>query len=144
MKLRPLGWRVYLKLEDGEDGTEVPTKLKELEFQIRRGMDENAIKRNLSSDDVGVVVALGPLAYMRQDLQGNRSPEQWEPWCKVGDRVVFGRHSGKLVKDTDSGDWLYLCNDEDIQSVIESENFEALGSSVEQEIEQYQIHNIEE
>jgi co-chaperonin GroES (HSP10) len=111
MKLRPVGWRVYLSLEDGEDGTEIPAKLKEMEFQIKRGMDENAIRRNMASDDVGTIVAIGPLAWMRQDLQGNRKEKEWQPWAHVGDRVVFGRHSGKLVKEPDSGEWLYLCND---------------------------------
>ena len=134
MQLKPCGWRVYIRPSEGEDGLELSEELKKLDFKIRRGMDENAIKRNLSSDDVGYIVSVGPLAWQRQDLQGNRKPEQWQDWAKVGDKVVYGRHSGKLVKDDDSGEWFYLCNDEDIQSVIEVEDMNKLQASVEAEL----------
>jgi co-chaperonin GroES (HSP10) len=41
-----------------------------------------------------------------------------EPWAKVGDRVYFSRHAGKIVKDNNGEEFLIM-NDEDITCVIE-------------------------
>ncbi len=135
MRLKPVGWRVYIRMDEAEEGVQISEELKKINFEIRRGIDENEIRRSIASEDIGTVVSIGPLAWMRQDLQGNRGPEQWEQWAQVGDRVVFGRHAGKLVREPTNGEWLMLVNDEDIQSVIEPDNFD----SVEAELAQYKF-----
>ncbi len=135
MQLRPLGWKVYVTMDDAEDGVNVNEALAAMGFEIRRGMDEQEIRRSIASEDVGTIVAIGPHAWMRSDLQGGRERGQWEQWAKVGDRVIFGRNAGKLVRDRELGQWLMMVNDEDIQSVIEKPDFTA----IEQELDQLEI-----
>jgi co-chaperonin GroES (HSP10) len=56
----------------------------------------------------GIVIALGNTCYH----------DQPEPWCKVGDRVVFGKYSGifRIGKD----DKTYrIINDLDVVAVLE-------------------------
>lgn len=119
MRLKPVGWRVYVRPHGGEEGVVVPGELKKLGFEVRMGMDENETRRNVLSLEMGWIVAVGPIAWMRQDMQGTRKPEEWEPWAKVGDQVIFGKYAGKLVRDPDQATYYMLMNDEDIQSVVE-------------------------
>ena len=119
MKLKPLGWRLYVKPHEGEDGVTVPDELKKLNFEIRQGMDANEIRRNVLSLEMGKVVSLGPLCWMKFQYQKSFFPWKWQPWAKVGDTVIFGKYAGKLVRDPDSANYFMLMNDEDIQSIIE-------------------------
>jgi len=118
-------------MDDAEEATNVTEELAKLGFQIRRGMDEQEIRRSIASEDVGTVVALGPHCWMRADLQGGRERGQWEQWVKVGDRVIFGRNSGKLVRENSTGEWLMMINDEDVQAIIDPPDF----TQVEQELD---------
>lgn len=144
MRLKPVGWKVYLRMDDAKTGLEVSKELATMGFEIRRGMDEHEIRRSIASEDIGTIVAIGPLAWRRQDLQGIREQSQWENWVEVGDRVVFGRHAGKLIREPTSGEWLMLVNDEDIQSIILPEDTESLAERVEAEIEHQENNNLEE
>lgn len=130
MRLKPLNWKIFVE-PIGEELQDLPETLAKIGLEIRRGTDEDEIRRTVSSDDIGTVVAIGPLAWQRQDLQGNRPEACWLPWCKVGDTVIFGRHAGKLKRDPDSGKWFMLINDEDIQAVIEPEDFSAVEAELE-------------
>ena len=67
--------------------------------------------------DRGTVVQVGPLAWNHLD----RESPNWQPWCKVGDRVVFARYSGKTLKHPETEEEFFLMNDEDIQVVLEEE-----------------------
>lgn len=59
----------------------------------------------------GTVVAVGINAWKAFD--------DGQPWAKVGDKVVFRKYAGEVVKD---GDIEYrVVNDEDTLCVIESE-----------------------
>jgi co-chaperonin GroES (HSP10) len=64
--------------------------------------------------DTGVVVQIGPTAF--NDFGGV------DNWCKVGDRVSYTRHGGKMLSDPEDANtkWLVL-NDEDIIMVWEKE-----------------------
>ncbi len=53
------------------------------------------------------VVSLGNTAYK----------DQPEPWCKVGDRVVFARYAGTERKGAD-GQMYRLINDLDVKGVL--------------------------
>lgn len=57
--------------------------------------------------DTGIIVQLGPTAY--NDFGGR------EHWCKVGDKVSYTRHGGKIIHNPDDKEekWLVL-NDEDV------------------------------
>lgn len=56
------------------------------------------------------VIALGSTAYN----------DQPEPWCSVGDRVVFARYAGTERKGAD-GKMYRLINDLDVKAVLEGE-----------------------
>jgi len=71
-------------------------------------IDEKAERAATGS---GVVVQIGPACW----------PDQ-EPWCKVGDHIIFARHSGKFHKDVDTGEDYVMINDEDVQIVIIEED----------------------
>lgn len=58
----------------------------------------------------GEVVAVGPSAWV--DFKT-------DPWCKVGDRVIFAKFAGRFVIDPDFPDTkLIILNDEDILAVV--------------------------
>ena len=42
-------------------------------------------------------------------------------WCKVGDKVIFGKYAGKMVENRDTGEEFMVINDDDIQLVIVEE-----------------------
>lgn len=44
--------------------------------------------KHTCDSDIGVVIELGHTAYKNMDDES--------PWCKVGDRVMFQKHAGKL------------------------------------------------
>lgn len=69
-------------------------------------------RKEATAVDTGVVLQIGPVAF--QDRGGA------ENWCKVGDRVSYARHGGKIVKDPTNPENKYLVlNDEDICLVWE-------------------------
>jgi co-chaperonin GroES (HSP10) len=132
MRLKPLNWKIFIEPTPDGEGMDLPETLASIGLTIRRGMSEDEIRRSVASDDVGTVVALGPLCWQRQDLQGNKPPQDWEPWCKVGDKVIYGKHAGKLKQDPASGKWFMLVNDEDIQAVIEPDDFSEVEAQLEE------------
>lgn len=56
----------------------------------------------------GVVIALGNTCYH----------DQPEPYCKVGDRVIFGKYSG-IFREGKDGNMYRVINDLDVVAVIE-------------------------
>lgn len=58
--------------------------------------------------DIGVVIEIGHTAYMNMDDN--------KPWCKVGDRVMFQKHAGKL-DPTDPSEMVRLLKDIDVIQV---------------------------
>lgn len=67
--------------------------------------------------DRGTVVQVGPMCWRNYDYD---QPD-WKPWAKEGDRVIFARYAGKVVKNPDTEEEFFLMNDEDIQVVLEEE-----------------------
>ena len=58
----------------------------------------------------GIVVAMGNTCYS----------DQPEPWCKIGDRVVFGKYSGIIRKGKD-GKTYRIINDLDVVATVEGD-----------------------
>jgi len=59
---------------------------------------------------VGNVVDIGSTAW--KDFGG-------EPWCKIGDRVVFAKYAGRSIVDPDAPEVEFvILNDEDILAVV--------------------------
>ena len=56
----------------------------------------------------GIVVAMGNTCYT----------DQAETWCKVGDRVVFGKYSG-IIREGKDGKKYRIINDLDVVATIE-------------------------
>ena len=56
----------------------------------------------------GIVVAMGNTCYA----------DQPEPWCAVGDRVVFGKYSG-IIREGKDGKKYRVVNDLDVVATIE-------------------------
>lgn len=72
-------------------------------------------RKEATAVDTGVVLQIGPVAFV--DRGGV------ENWCKVGDRISYARHGGKMVKDpTDVNTKYLVLNDEDVILVWENGN----------------------
>lgn len=68
------------------------------------------VRREEMGQTEATVLALGNTAYS----------DQPEPWCQVGDRVVFARYAGTERKGSD-GRMYRLINDLDVKGVLEGE-----------------------
>lgn len=99
-----VGQRVLVRPDD-------PEKKTEWGLVLPASWDE---KRERQALDCGTVLAIGSLAW--KDFKDDT------PWCKIGDRVVFARHSGKFMVDPeDDKKEVVLIKDEDVQCVIVGE-----------------------
>ena len=104
----PTGWRILImpynppKISKG--GIAIPDEVHE---------------RERLSTNVGLVMAVGPLAYKDHAKFGdpNNPNAPWNPWCQEKDWVLFGRYAGSRFK-IDGGE-LRLLNDDEILAVIE-------------------------
>jgi len=66
-----------------------------------------------ASQQFGRVIAIGATCWSMAD------GTPLEPWCKVGDRVVFSKHAGRFVYDPTDNDAEYMIiNDTDIIAVL--------------------------
>ncbi len=61
----------------------------------------------------GIVVAMGNTCYDRQPT----------PWCKVGDRIIFGKYSG-IIREGNDGKSYRIINDEDVVGTVEEKHDE--------------------
>lgn len=68
-------------------------------------------KRQQLAEIRGRVIALGSTAYSDQD----------EPFCKVGDRVIFAKYSGIVYDGKDKVEYRVI-NDLDVVSIIDEES----------------------
>lgn len=104
MAIRPCGHRLVVKQVELEEHDEVFKNAKQAGLVFL----EKDLKAEQSAIDKGVVVSIGATAF--KDFGG-------DPWCKVGDTVVYARHAGKRIED--SGEEFLCLNDEDIVAVLE-------------------------
>ena len=95
----PKGHRVLIKAEEVEElskgGIALPSEI---------------TKRQQLAEIRGRVIELGSTAYSDQD----------EPFCKVGDRVIFAKYSGIVYDGKDKVEYRVI-NDLDVVSVIDEE-----------------------
>jgi len=101
MRFKPLGHRVLVKTDKIEEKT-------------RGGLyvPENALERKQAEHVYGTVEGIGATAWKAFD-DGN-------PWAEVGDRVVFAKYGGFLLRD-DNGNEFRILNDEDLVAKIEEQ-----------------------
>ena len=104
---KPTGWRILILPFKGKKQTEGGILL-----------PDQAIEREALATVCGYVLKIGPLAYKDSQKFGNpQDPtENWLPWCKEGDWVIFGRYAGSRFK-IDGGE-VRLLNDDEILATI--------------------------
>lgn len=99
---------------------------REVQEQTKGGIliPETAVKRNAPCE--GTIIALGETAGWTETYRGQPDGTAQQTiiqTLEVGDKVIFGRHSGAWVdgtyKDTENNDGtLFICQDQDILAVI--------------------------
>ena len=109
MSIQPCGHRLVVKPFKQEEVDEVLKAAKKFGFQI---VNENQ-KREDASVDKGVVLSIGSTAW--KDFNS-------EPWCKVGDTILFAKFAGKFIEDPETKENLCILNDEDVVAVIGDNN----------------------
>ena len=108
----PTGWRIlimpYTPPKETKGGVTLPDEVHE---------------RERLSTVVGLVMAVGPLAYKDPNKFGDSTDSQksWEPWCKEKDWVLFGRYAGSRFK-IDGGE-LRILNDDEILAVVDDPSY---------------------
>jgi len=69
-------------------------------------------RRERAATHTGVVIDISPIAW--RDISGG------DPWCKIGDHIVFARHAGKVLEDLENPkEAVMAIRDEDVQCIIE-------------------------
>ena len=97
----PIGWRIMIQ-------DHKPAKITDGGIHLADESQDHAQFLNY----VGRVVELGPECYKHPKfLKG-------EPWCKVGDWIVFGRYAGQKIKFKGSDIVYRFVNDDEVLGVI--------------------------
>lgn len=89
---------------------------------VKKQEDEGGLILYSSTDDKeaereyamrGTVVAMGPCCY-------NLS---WhgDPWCKVGDKIMFPKYMGEIHRDLETGKVYRLLKDDKVRGIITKE-----------------------
>ena len=78
-------------------------------------------KMEAAGQQFGTVIAVGHTCWTNADGEA-----KVEPWCKVGDRILYARHAGRFVYDPfDRSKEFMVMNDTDVIAVItENEEFD--------------------
>jgi co-chaperonin GroES (HSP10) len=67
-------------------------------------------KREQMAQAEGEVVAIGDMAWIDQPSK--------EPWCKVGDKILFAKFAGMVIEGKDGNEYR-LISDLDVKAVFE-------------------------
>ena len=96
---KPTGWRLLV----------LPFKMKE---KTKGGIHlaETTLERQQVASQVGLVMAMGPDCYKDKD-------RFQEPWCKVGDWVIFARYAGSRIEI--EGGEVRLLNDDEVLATVQ-------------------------
>ena len=108
--LRVKGPRVLVRQDRLEEVDAVFASAKRAGIAIADTSKEKRLEQN--AVDEGIVVDIGTGCW-------NPPIGTGEPWCRIGDRVVFAKYAGSIRKE---GEDIYiLLNDEDILGVMDYE-----------------------
>ena len=110
--LKVVGHRVLVRPVTVEEVDETFAKAKSAGIVLIENEDD-ALRKN--AVDRGIVIGIGSTAY--KDFGG-------EPWCIIGDEVVFSRYAGKVITDPETKEKFTCLNDEDVVCVIYQEKTE--------------------
>lgn len=104
----PTGWTILIEpikvKEKSEGGIVLPSEVQKAEEYLRY---------------IGKVVAMGELCYLHEKFKPHPDASPL-PWCKVGDYVAHGQHSGQKmsVKKGDKTEEYRLVHDDEILAVV--------------------------
>lgn len=107
-KIKPIGKHLLVKPHRLEDVDPVYARAR------RAGIEMPELKEKVLAQravERATVVAVSPQAW-----------KDWfdgEPWCKVGDQVIFAKYAGHIIKEAEEE--FILLNDEDVLCIIEQE-----------------------
>lgn len=106
--IKPCGHRLVVKAYKHAEVDEVTKK--HLEFYKSLTIAGTETRADASVDK-GIVLSIGPTAW-KNDSFGH------DPWCKVGDEIIFAKFAGKIVTDPDTNEDVFILNDEDVVAVV--------------------------
>jgi co-chaperonin GroES (HSP10) len=115
MALKMMGHRILIKPDPVKEQTKLPEALRDLKFEVAKSVDQQ--RQEEVATTIGTIVSIGKMAWRAFD---GTHPD-WEPWCKVGDRVIFAKYGGKLIEDPVTLEKFMVLNDEDIYAKVEGE-----------------------
>lgn len=99
--ISPSGWRILVRDHEAKEVTDGGILL------TAQSQQDTA-----TLNYVGEVIELGPQAFIHPKfLKG-------EPWCKVGDFVLFGRYSGVKFQISGSDAYYRFVNDDEILGTV--------------------------
>ena len=108
--IKPCGHRLVVKAFKQEEVDEVLKRASESGFLKDFQIINSNKKREDASVDKGVVLSIGPTAW--KDFGS-------DPWCKVGDTILFAKFAGKVVEDPETKEDVFILNDEDVVAVVQ-------------------------
>lgn len=108
-QIKPAGWRILVLVLTTPEETAGGVLL----------TDDERERRAVNSPQ-GIVLALGPRAYKATEPGDYRFgvPGEEEPWCSVGDRILFQRYGGRITRLA-NGQALAILNDTDISGTMD-------------------------
>lgn len=117
MTLKVKGHRLLVKPDAPKEQMNefVPESLKTAGFKIEMTPEQERLEK--VGTQIGTVIDVGNTCWKAFD---GTSPD-WEPWCKVGDRITFARYAGKLVEDPTTKEQFMIINDEDVHCIVTGE-----------------------
>jgi len=107
--ITPCGHRILIRVKDITEYDPVYKKAKEAGLALADTHEDH--QRKQVGMDKGEVVSIGTTAF--KDFGG-------DPWCKIGDTVLFAKYAGKIVDDPEDNKKYIVLNDEDIVCVLRS------------------------
>jgi co-chaperonin GroES (HSP10) len=95
-------------------GYRILVKAKEIERTSKGGIiisveGTNEDKLEQNGNQFGIVVGIGHTCY-----KGGVSDE---PWCEIGDEIIFARHAGRFVFDPETNEQYLIMNDDEVLCV---------------------------
>lgn len=117
MKYKCPAHRILVKIKSFDEQFKVSEDLKRLGFKIAHESGQEDFVR--SGTDQGTVVQIGPLAW--KVASWGYGTADWQPWCEVGDEIIFAKYAGKMIIDPDDGTVYMAINDEDVILIVEKE-----------------------
>ena len=109
--LKALGYRLIVK----PDNVKTSHEVKGTDIKLAIAVHEKLYKAPMS---VGIVIDIGPLAW----VDYNKNAILKKPWVEIGDKILYSRYGGKLIKDPDTDEDFVVLDDGDVLcKIVETE-----------------------